>query len=267
MLSALSFLCVVAKGRCLHQPKSVQYHKNLLSYGSVKGVFEEQIRLGNYGKNVQWTLIYFKQLRSLQFLQLCSSALHLNHQSYLENILTRQPNHLYISFFFASGDMLDGSSWMDALSSSSVLTPGKANTMLHASSNVVLCRYVYQVTACSLHISKKQTYQQYVNTCVPRSVLTQELWKRENETHPMFRFWNHILYPELVLLEFVRSIRSGKFGLYIDSLKLIVPCMFSLDHHNYTRLLPVHISEMDRLHKNHCRKRTTNFKNWLGPQS
>ena len=131
--------------------------------------------------------------------------------------------------------MLDGSGWTDVLSSSSVLTSGRANAMLHASSNVVLFRFVHQVTASALHIMKKQAYQHYVNTCVPGPALSQELWERENETHPMFRFWNIIFYLELVLLEFVRSIRSGNFGLYIDSLKLIVPWMFSLDYHNYAR--------------------------------
>ena len=67
----------------------------------------------------------------------------------------------------------------------------------------------------------------------------------------MFCFWNCILYLELVLLEFVRSIRSGNFDLYINSLKLIVPWMFSLYHHNYARWLPVYISEMHYLQKNH----------------
>ena len=47
-------------------------------------------------------------------------------------------------------------------------------------------------------------------------------------------------------------IRSGNFGLYMDSLKLIVMWMFSLDHHDYARWLPVHISEIDHLHKNHA---------------
>ena len=119
--------------------------------------------------------------------------------------------------------------------------------MLDASSNVVLCRYVHQVTACALHVIKKQAYQHYVKTCVPIPALFQELWERENETHPVFRFWNLILYFELVLLEFARSVRSGNFGLYIDSLKLIVTWMCSLDHQNYARWLP----EMDHLHKNH----------------
>ena len=137
--------------------------------------------------------------------------------------------------------MFDGSAWTDTLSSSSVLTPGKANVMLHSSSNVVLCQYVHQVTACALHIMKKQAYQHYLNTCIPGPALSQEPWERENETLPMFPFWNLLLYLEFVLLKFVRSIRSGNFGLYINSLKLIVPWMFSLAHHNYARWLPVHM--------------------------
>ena len=71
--------------------------------------------------------------------------------------------------------MLDGSGWMGLLSSSSVLMSGKTNAMLHASSNVVLFQYVHQVIACSLHIIKRQTYQHYINTCIPGPALSQEL--------------------------------------------------------------------------------------------
>lgn len=80
---------------------------------------------------------------------------------------------------------------------------------------------------------------------------SQELWERENKTQPMFCFRNLILCLELFLLEFVRSIRSQNFGPYINSLKLVLPLMFSLDHHKYVRWLVVHIREMVNLHKNH----------------
>ena len=71
--------------RCLHQPESVQYKKSLLSYASMKGTDSARQLQEKYPVN---SLIYFEQLHSLQFLQLCPSALHLKHQSYLKNILT-----------------------------------------------------------------------------------------------------------------------------------------------------------------------------------
>ena len=85
---------------------------------------------------------------------------------------------LCISFFFTSGDMLDRSGWTDILSTSSVLTSGKANAMLHASSNVEICWNVHQeVTACVLHIMKKQGYQHYVN--MPGTALSRTMGKGE----------------------------------------------------------------------------------------
>ena len=63
----------------------------------------------------------------------------------------------------------------------------------------------------------------------------------------MFKFWNLILQPELILFEFVKSIRSGNLQLYINTLMK----MFALDHHNYATSLPVHINEMSQLQLNH----------------
>ena len=67
----------------------------------------------------------------------------------------------------------------------------------------------------------------------------------------MFKFWNLILQLELLLFEFVKSIRSGNLQLYINTLMKIAPWMFALDHHNYARWLPVHINEMSQLQQNH----------------
>ena len=67
----------------------------------------------------------------------------------------------------------------------------------------------------------------------------------------MFKFWNLILQLELLLFEFVKSIRSGNLQFFINTLMKIAPWMFALDHHNYARWLPVHINEMSQLQQNH----------------
>ena len=69
-------------------------------------------------------------------------------------------------------------------------------------------------------------------------------WEKEAEKYP---FWDLILKVELILLQSVKSIRSGDFNLYKDTLLLISPWMFLLDHHNYARWLPVHIRSMINL--------------------
>ena len=82
-------------------------------------------------------------------------------------------------------------------------------------------------------------------------VLSMALWEERQSCHPTFKFWNLILQLELLLFEFVKSIRSGNLQLYINTLMKIAPWMLALDHHNYVRWLPVHINEMSQLQLNH----------------
>ena len=41
--------------------------------------------------------------------------------------------------------------------------PEKLTLMLSASSNIVLCRYIHQITACSLYIKKVVAYEKNVS--------------------------------------------------------------------------------------------------------
>ena len=56
------------------------------------------------------------------------------------------------------GNLLDGSGWTHVLSNS-MISSGKANTMLIASSNIVLCQYMHEITACSLYTAKREAYE------------------------------------------------------------------------------------------------------------
>ena len=132
---------------------------------------------------------------------------------------------------------------------SNVATPGKANAMLSASSNIAFCRYVHQVTACVLYQSKKDAYNSYCDNT--ENPLPEIEWLKESCKHPMFKFWSITLKMELILLQFVKAIRSANFSMYIDALQLIAPWMFSLNHYNYARWLPVHIDSMVTLQDIH----------------
>ena len=121
----------------------------------------------------------------------------------------------------------------------------------HHQISFCLCRYIHQITAGSLYIKKVDAYEKYVSLSTEHPVLPMALWEKRQSCHPMFKFWNLILQLELLLFEFVKSIRSGKLQLYINTLMKIAPWMFSLDHHNYARWLPVHINEVSQLHQNH----------------
>ena len=49
----------------------------------------------------------------------------------------------------------------------------------------------------------------------------------------MFKFWFLVLQLQLTILVFVRSIRSGNFPLYIQSLTKLVHWFFTFDHYHY----------------------------------
>ena len=71
--------------------------------------------------------------------------------------------------------------------------------------------------------------------------------ERARVTPQCLSFGNLILRLGLTLFEFVKSLRTGNFHLYVDTLKSIAQWMFALDHHNYARWLPVHLNEMCQL--------------------
>ena len=113
---------------------------------------------------------------------------------------------------------------------------------------ISFCRYIHQITACSL---KLDAYEKHVSLSTEHPALSMALWEKRQSCHPMFKFWNLILQLELLLFESVKSIWSGNLQLYINTLMKIAPWIFALDHHNYARWLAVHINEMSQLQQNH----------------
>ena len=111
-------------------------------------------------------------------------------------------------------------------------------------------QYTHQV---GIHMKKKEAYKEYRFLCVAANgrYLSFVEWEQKSEEHAMFKYWNLILKLELVLLEFVKSIQTGNFQLYLHTPVEMAPWFFSLDHHHYARWLPVHIGTMNSLLKVH----------------
>ncbi len=59
------------------------------------------------------------------------------------------------------------------------------------------------------------------------------------------------LSSELLVLSYIKSLRTANFSFYVDSLTKLAPWFFSLDHTNYARWVPVHIRDMVNLEKAH----------------
>ena len=51
--------------------------------------------------------------------------------------------------------------------------------------------------------------------------------------------------------EFVKSLQSGNFQCYLETLKLITSWMFSVDQRNYTRWLPTLLTQMIHVNEKH----------------
>lgn len=102
---------------------------------------------------------------------------------------------------------------------------------------------MHQVTACALSALLHEAYEAFGKSDVPIETWAENCAK----LYPTFRFWLLILNLEILLLNFVRSVRLGDFELYQDSLRKMCPWYFALNHQNYARWLPVHVRDMQEL--------------------
>ena len=74
------------------------------------------------------------------------------------------------------------------------------------------------LTSCTLY-KKVDTSFNYTINWTTLSALPMSIWEKRTETHHMFVFWNLTLYLELILLEFLKSIKKGEFKLYTHTQK------------------------------------------------
>ena len=157
--------------------------------------------------------------------------------------------HIEMNLLKLLGDWLRGSGWVASLIQADITTSGRAESML-SGSHVTRTRYAHQVTAGSLKILQERAYQQYVER--EENDLRYEEWcDKQCQEQPQFKYWAIVLFLELLVLQFIRSIRERNFPMYVQSLLQIVSWLFALDHINYARWLPVHISDMVNLIKTH----------------
>ena len=120
--------------------------------------------------------------------------------------------HIEMCVLKLLGDWLEKCGWDSALVQASITTAGKANAFLKAS-HVTRTRYAHQVTAAALYFLQKQAHE-----CSDDSETFENWCKRKAEQHPQFLCWAIVLEYELLLMTYVRSLRTGDFLLYIQVL-------------------------------------------------
>ena len=79
-----------------------------------------------------------------------------------------------------------------------------------------------------------------------------ENWRTEKEnSHLQFHFWSQVLIIEILVLEFICSIRETNFELYRESLSKLALYLFALYHTHYAGWLSVHIRDMPMIETRH----------------
>ena len=152
-----------------------------------------------------------------------------------------------------SGDWLDGSGWVTAITNSGVATSGKAQSFIGVH-HICRTRYIHQVSVAALYSLLTKAYESHVYQAMidERAALPYQTWLAQlRRDQPQAEFWFKSMELDLLILEFVKSCRQADLDLYIETLKLLMPWVFALDHTHYARNLPVHLRDMQTLEVQH----------------
>ncbi|CAH0381202.1 unnamed protein product [Bemisia tabaci] len=161
--------------------------------------------------------------------------------------------HIEKAILNVLGDLLDGSGWVETLVEAGITSSGRAQSFIQVH-HIKRTRHAHQVTLCALFVLKKQAYSNYVVDFKENienetdELLSFKEWDNKySESSPQFLFWSLVIELEECLLEFLTSLRSSNFELYIKSLTKISSWFFTFNHYNYARWLPVHLRDMVNL--------------------
>ena len=131
--------------------------------------------------------------------------------------------HLEMAFLRVVGELLYGSGWSKALVDGNITTNERADS-LTGSSHVTRSRWAHKVTCAALYALQQAAYRDFVTT--NGGSASPEHYQRwcteQSEVHPQFKFWSLILHLELLLHQYIKSIRQGQFNLYIIIIIIII---------------------------------------------
>ena len=159
--------------------------------------------------------------------------------------------HTEMTIYKVLGHWLEGSGWVEALHQANIATLGVAESFLKAT-HVTRTRHAHHVTACVLYAMLKDAYEKDQNENIGHNCINFLDWcHQRKEESPQFLYWWTCLEIELNSFEFVRSLRTGDFDMYTNSLGKIVPWFFVTNRTHYSRWMPVHIRDMHSLDHTH----------------
>ena len=147
-------------------------------------------------------------------------------QTYGKLVTMMGPLHTEMAFMSTLGDILKDSGWTTIVSNAQIARPVAES--LVSGHDVVRNKYIHQVTASTLHQLQNQAYKDGGT-----DLMFGEWCSEMKDKSPTFHFWALVLKMELILLEFLRSIHSVDFQLYVTAMETMMLSFFALCHTHY----------------------------------
>ena len=144
-------------------------------------------------------------------------------------LVTLGPMHTEKMLLGVSGDWLDGSGWVTALTNSGITSSGKAQSYIGVH-HICRTRYMHQVSVAALYTLLKKAYDRHTNQAnddeTPALQFSNWL-KKLREEQPQADYWFKSMELDLLILQFVKSCRIADFALYVETLHSLMPWIFA----------------------------------------
>ena len=105
----------------------------------------------------------------------------------------------------AIGKFLENSGWAHCIEEAAITTSGRSESLLKGHF-VKRTRYAHEVSVCSLYLLFIESFE----TSKENNL---EDFCQKKMKIPQFRYWNTVMYLELLLRELIRSFRIANFEL------------------------------------------------------
>ena len=127
-------------------------------------------------------------------------------------LVTLGTMHTETMLWGVSGDWLDGSGWIKALTNSGISTSGKAQSFISVH-HICRTRYMHQASVATLYMLMRKAYDQYVERTTNNYngglfTLSFDVWlKQLCVEQPQADYWFKSMELGLLILQFVKSCR------------------------------------------------------------
>ncbi|KAE8740709.1 hypothetical protein FOCC_FOCC013765, partial [Frankliniella occidentalis] len=138
-----------------------------------------------------------------------------------EIVLLLGPLHIEQAFLRMLGEYMEGCGWTTIITHSGIATSGSAEALMKVT-HIKRAREAHQITAAVLHCL---LMEEFTNSHPEGGDIELQQWIDERvKLSPTFLFWFTLLNLEIMLLDFVRSVRLGHYSNFKEALKAMAPC-------------------------------------------